>query len=198
MADKGKDKEPPSEEPSEEELQAAVENAAKKKKLIVLGAIAVVLLLVAGGGTWFALSSFGNKEAAPAVAEDQAEEHDKGADKGAKDAHEEGHSKASFYDSLDPAFLANFTAGGRQHYLQISLTAMARDEEALAALHTHMPLVRNRIVMQLSAEQFEQLQTDEGRQQLQQKLLAAIQEIMTKETGKPHIEQVFFTNFVMQ
>lgn len=192
------DEESPSEEPSEEELQAAVERAAKKKKLIVLGAIAVVLLLVAGGGTWFALSSFGNKEAAPAVAEGKAEEHGKDADKGATDAHEEGHSKASFYDSLDPAFLANFTAGGRQHYLQISLTAMARDEEAIAALHTHMPLVRNRIVMQLSAEQFEQLQTDEGRLQLQQKLLAAIQEIMTKETGKPHIEQVFFTNFVMQ
>ena len=200
------DKEQPSDEaPSEEELQAAVERAAKKKKLIVLGAIALVLLLVAGGGTWFALRSFGKKETAP-VAEGQAAEHaaeeggkdEKGAGKEEKKAGKEAPSKVSIYDALDPAFLANFTVGGRQHYLQLSLSAMARDEEAIAALHTHMPLVRNRIVMQLSGEQFEQLQTDEGRQQLQQKLLVAIQEIMTKETGKPRIEQVFFTNFVMQ
>lgn len=193
------DKELPSdEEPSEEELQAAVDRAAKKKKLIVLGAIAVVLLLVAGGGTWFALRSFSNKETPPPAAEGNAEEHGKDEKGAAKDAGKEAHSKTSIYDALDPAFLANFSAGGRQHYLQLALTVMARDEGAIAALQTHMPLVRNRIVMQLSGEQFEQLQTDEGRQQLQQKLLVAIQEIMTKETGKPQIEQVFFTNFVMQ
>jgi len=61
-----------------------------------------------------------------------------------------------------------------------------------------MPLIRNRVVMILSGEPFDTLQTDAGRVQLQQKLLAAIQEILQKETGKPGIEQVFFTNFVMQ
>jgi flagellar FliL protein len=175
------------------ELQAAAERAAKKKKSAVLGVIALVLLLIAGGGTWFALSSFSNEKAS-ANASGKADEH--GNDE--KSAGKEAQRITTIYESLDPAFLANFTVGGRQHYLQLALTVMARDEGAMAALHAHMPLVRNRIVMQLSGEQFEQLQTDEGRQQLRQKLLAAIQEIMTKETGKPRIEQVFFTNFVMQ
>jgi flagellar FliL protein len=75
---------------------------------------------------------------------------------------------------------------------------LAREQSGLDGLRTHMPLVRNRIVLLLSGETFEGLQTDEGRIQLQQKLLAAIQEILQKETGKPGIEQVFFTNFVMQ
>jgi flagellar FliL protein len=195
------EKELPSDaEPSEEDVQAAVERAAKKKKLIVLGAIVVVLLLAAGGGTWFALRSF-SKDTPPAAEGETAEHAEQAKDEHGKKEEGEGkdaHGKASFYDSLDPAFLANFTAGGRQHYLQLSLSAMVRDEDGLAALHMHMPLVRNRIVMQLSAEQFEQLQTDEGRQQLQQKLLTAMQEIMTKETGKSHVEQVFFTGFVLQ
>jgi flagellar FliL protein len=188
---------PEEEEQSEEEIQAAVERAAKKKKLIMLGGVALVLLLLMGGGTVLALKFLGDKDSAEPIAEVKPGEGEGEAVKPAE-KEEEHKGKPAFYDSLDPAFLANFMVGGRQHYLQISLNAMARDEEAIAALHTHMPLVRNRIVMQLSGEQFEQLQTDAGRAQLQQKLLTAIQEIMAKETGKPRIEQIFFTNFVMQ
>jgi flagellar FliL protein len=187
------EKDTPETELDEEQVQAAVERAAKKKKMMVLGAVALLLLLVAGGGTWFALKSFGGKEASEPAAE--GGNHDAGE---AKQEEAHGEAKAAFYDALEPAFLANFMVNGRQHYLQLAITVMARDEDAIAALNTHMPLVRNRIVMQLSGEVFENLQTDEGRVQLQQKLLAAIQEILTKETGKPGIEQVFFTNFVMQ
>jgi flagellar protein FliL len=192
------EKNPPEEvvELSEEELAAlAVAKAAKKKKLLVLGAIALVLLLLAAGGSWFALKAFSGKEKAEPVAEEKKAEEGTAKTEG---EHSAKAGKPAFYDALDPAFLANFSVSGRQHYLQVSLTVMARDEDALAALHTHMPLVRNRIVMQLSAEQFDQLQTDDGRQQLQKKLLESIQEIMKKETGKPQIEQVFYTNFVMQ
>jgi flagellar FliL protein len=171
-----------------EELSAAVERAAKKKKLTLLSLIAVLLLFIAGGGTWFALNLVGNKDGAAAASQ--------GNDAG--NAGQAGPSTVAIYYALDPAFLANFNTGGRQHYLQLALTVKARNQAAIAALQTHMPLVRNRIVMLLSGEQFEQLQTDEGRQQLQQKLLTAIQEILTKETGQAHIEQVFFTNFVMQ
>ncbi|MDB6062941.1 MAG: flagellar basal body-associated protein FliL [Verrucomicrobiaceae bacterium] len=184
-----------SEEQDAESAEAAVAAAAKKKKLMMLGGMVLVLLLVAGGGTVFALKFFGNKPAAEQAAatdekhEEKAGEHD--------EAGKES-SKVSIYDALDPAFLANFMVAGRQHYLQISLTVLARDEAGIAALHTHMPLVRNRIVMLLSGEVYDNLQTDAGRVELQKKLLDAIREILNKETGKPGIEQVFFTNFVMQ
>ena len=186
------------EELSEEEIAAAaVAKAAKKKKIVVLGAIALVLLLIAGGGSWLALKFLGGKDTAPPVAATKpAGGKPAKSDKPVKED-KQVHREA-YYDALDPAFLANFMTGGRQHYLQVSLTVLARDESAIAALNANMPLVRNRIVMLLSGEVFDQLQTDAGRVQLQQKLLAAIQEIMTKETGKPGIEQVFYTNFVMQ
>lgn len=197
-AEKNQPEEEEVEELSEEELaELAVAKAAKKKKLIVLGGIALVLLLIAGGGTWVALKFLGGKEAAEPVAEVKPADG-KAAKTGKPAEAEKQVHKDAFYDALEPAFLANFMIGGRQHYLQVSLAVMARDEASIAALHTHMPLVRNRIVMLLSGEVFDQLQTDEGRVQLQQKLLAAIREILTKETGKPGIEQVFYTNFVMQ
>lgn len=174
----------------------AVESAARKKKLLMLAAIGAVLLLAAGGGTWFALRLLSGDKAPPAEVKADAAAPAAEA-KNEKPAPKPAH-KDALYDVLDPPFLANYQVLGRSHYLQLSLAVMARDEGAIEAVNNHMPLLRNRIVMLLSGEAFEQLQSDEGRVQLQQKLLAAIQEILKKETGKLQIEQVFFTNFVMQ
>jgi flagellar protein FliL len=181
------------EESAEDAALAAAVSAAKKKKLILLGGLIVVILLLGGGGTFFALSLLGDKK--PEVAEQPAaEEH------GEKAAEEPagGEKKVAIYEALEPAFLANFLIGGRQHYVQLSLTAMAREQEGIDGLRNHMPLIRNRVVMILSGEAFENLQTDAGRVELQKNILAAMQEVLQKETGKPGIDQVFFTNFVMQ
>ena len=177
---------------ADEAAAKAVEAASRKKKMMMLAIIGVVLLVVAGGGTWFALHALGGKK--DEATEAKADEH-AGAEAGKEAA---GPHKESFYEVLDPAFLANYQVAGRPHYLQVSVAVLAREEGAMEAVKTHMPLLRNRVVMLLSGEVFEQLQTDEGRVQLQQKILAAIQEILKKETGKPQIEQVFFTGFVMQ
>lgn len=169
---------------------------AKKKKLFLLIGIVVALLLVSGGGTFALLHFLGNKTPPAATVAAGADAKDS---KDGKPAAPEGAPTAkgkALYLALDP-FLANFTVSGRQHYLQLSLSVLARDQSALDALHTHMPLVRNRVVMLLSGELFETLQTDEGRIQLQQKLLSAMQEILQKETGNPGIEQVLYQGFVM-
>lgn len=184
------------EEREDDEIDADLEaakavGAAKKKKLMLLAVLVVVLLALAGGGTWFVLNMAGDKK--PEVAE--AAEHPEG-EHAAEEAG--GPKKTSVYESLDPAFLANYLIGGRQHYLQLSLAVMARDQEGIDGVRVHMPLIRNKVVMILSGESFEGLQSDEGRVKLQQTLLVGIQEILQKETGKPGIEQVFFTNFVMQ
>jgi flagellar FliL protein len=164
--------------------------AAKKKKLMLLAVLAVVLLALAGGGTWFVLNMASDKK--PEAAEVAAPAEGEHAEEPG------GAKKISVYESLDPAFLGNYLISGRQHYLQLSLSVMARDQEGIDGVRLHMPLIRNKVVMILSGESFEGLQSDEGRAKLQQTLLAGIQEILQKETGKPGIEQVFFTNFVMQ
>lgn len=202
MATKDKAEEVEEVEIDAEAAAKAVESAARKKKLLLLGVIGVVLLLVAGGGTWFALRALSGDKAAPAevkVEESAPTEAKKSEEKkGEEKKSEKPEHKEAMYDVFDAPFLANYEVAGRSHYLQLSLAVMTRDEGAVNAVNQHMPLLRNRIVMLLSGEVFEQLQSDEGRVQLQQKLLAAIQEIMKKETGNTQIEQVFFTNFVMQ
>lgn len=168
--------------------EAALGN--KRKKLLLMGGVIAVLLLVCGAGTWAALHFLDDKKLGDKKPQAETAQGE-GAEAAAPAA------KPALYLQLDPNFLANYNVNGRQRYLQVALTVMTRDPAALDALREHMPLVRNRLVMLLSGETFEQLQTDEGRVQLQQKLLAAIREILQQETGKADIEQVLFTHFVM-
>jgi len=159
-------------------------SAARKKKQQLIGVIAA-LLLISGVGSWALLHFLGAGKAAP------AERKDAGAAAAAPAA------ARSEYLQLEPTFLANFNVDGRQRYLQVALAVKTRDPAALEAMRRHMPLIRNRVVMLLSGEVFEQLQTENGRVQLQRKLLEAIREILQKETGSAAIDQVLFTGFVM-
>ncbi|MCQ4263655.1 flagellar basal body-associated protein FliL [Stutzerimonas stutzeri] len=104
----------------------------------------------------------------------------------------------AIYEVLMPAFVVNFNHKGRQRYMQVSIALMTRDQAALDALKVHMPLLRNRLVMLLSSQDFEALKTPVGKEMLRQQATASVQELAQKEIGKLAVEQVLFTNFVLQ
>ncbi len=92
----------------------------------------------------------------------------------------------------------NFKNEKRQRYMQASLALMARDEDELSQLKVHMPALRNQLVMLFSSQELEELNTPVGLEMLKQRVTATVQELAIVETGKPVVEQVLFTNFVMQ
>ena len=107
--------------------------------------------------------------------------------------------QAAIYEVLAPAFIVNFTnTGGRQRYMQVSVALMSRDQAALDGLKEHMPLLRNQLVMLFSSQDFASLATPVGQEMLRQQATASVQELAQKEIGKLAVEQVLFTNFVLQ
>ncbi|WP_313025140.1 flagellar basal body-associated protein FliL [Pseudomonas lopnurensis] len=104
----------------------------------------------------------------------------------------------AIYEVLMPAFVVNFSHNGRQRYMQVSIALMSRDQAALNALKVHMPLLRNRLVMLFSSQDFEVLKTPVGKEMLRQQATASVQELAQKEIGTLAVEQVLFTNFVLQ
>jgi flagellar FliL protein len=158
-----------------------------KLKLIIL--IVVALLLVIGlsvGGAVFFLHKSEKKE------DPKAEGH----------AAVEGEAKhgkqVAIYEVLAPAFVVNFNYKGRQRYMQVSVALMGRDKAELDALHEHMPVLRNNLVMLFSGQDFEALATPVGKEMLRQQTTASVQALAQKETGKLAVEQVLFTNIVLQ
>lgn len=165
---------------------AAAPGGKGKLKLIIL--IVVGLLLAVGlsiGGTFYFMNKGGSDDAGEAAAP-SAE-------------HATPQRQPAIYEVLAPAFVVNFSnTGGRQRYMQVSVALMSRDQAALDGLKEHMPLLRNQLVMLFSSEDFASLVTPVGQEMLRQKATVSVQELAQKETGKLAIEQVLFTNFVLQ
>ena len=154
--------------------------AAKGKLKLILLAVLGLLLAVglSVGATWFIM----HKPDTPAPSEAA------------------GTGKApAIYDAMSPAFVVNFNQNGRQRYMQVSITMQARNQADLDALKVHMPVIRNNLVMMFSGQGFDTLSSSAvGQEMLRQKATAVVQEVAQKELGKPVIDQLLFTNFVLQ
>jgi flagellar protein FliL len=154
----------------------------KRKKLILIIGAVLLLVGISVGVTLTLLSAFSDAPAADAEAASEAEPT----------------KQPAIYYPLSPAFVVNFEDRGRSRFLQAELTLLLRDPEVTHALDMHMPAIRNALVMLLSGQSFETLQTAEGKEALREQALVKIQEVLQQEIGKPGIEQVLFVNFVMQ
>jgi len=82
--------------------------------------------------------------------------------------------------------------------MQVSITLQGRDQAALDALKVHMPVIRNNLVMLFSGQGFDTLASPVGQEMLRQKATVSVQEVAQKEVGKPVVDQLLFTNFVLQ
>ncbi|POF41864.1 flagellar basal body-associated protein FliL [Pseudomonas laurylsulfativorans] len=162
---------------------AAVKDPATKGKLKLIILIVVALLLAIGvsvGATWYFMHSAQSK---PAAAVAQTAPVGK---------------QPAIFESMAPAFVANYNQNGRQRYMQVSVTMLARNQVDLDALKVHMPVIRNNLVMLFSGQDFATLASPVGQEMLRQKATASVQEVAQKELGKVVIEQLLFTNFVLQ
>lgn len=164
----------------------------KSKTLIIIAAAAVLAAAAGGGGAFFLL---GHKK--PAAAE--------GAEAGAAEKGEHGEAAPSGdkkspaqYLAMEPAFVVNLEDDEAMRYLQIDVEIMTRDPKALEEIKVHMPRIRNTLLMLFTQQHYHEIVTREGKEKLQVQALSEVQKVLKDETGKPGIDALYFTNFVMQ
>jgi len=174
-------------EMAEEEQEATTEeekpskfqlSAGMKKMLMIAGG---VLVLVGGsvGVTLFFLLP-GDE---PAAGEDDVIEQ---------------AGQTAIYHNMRPSFVVTFMAGKNPRYLQADLTVVSREQKTIAAVITHAPLIRSRIVSLFTDQNYLTLQTDQGKLGLQNSLTELVNTTLTEEAGMAGVESVLLTNFVMQ
>lgn len=175
---------------AEENAEAQPENAGGgKKKLIILVVVGLLLVGLSVGGTLVALKFLGGDDAAPTDAEVAAE---------AAAAEEETRSLPAIYYPLKPTIIVNFNARGRQRFLQADVSLMVREDDVVSAIEEHSTMLQHGLLMLFSGQDYSELQTAEGKELLRQQALEEVQRLLEQEIGKAGIEQVLFTNFVMQ
>lgn len=187
------------------ELDAkAAKSGGGKGKLIML--LAAVILLTSGSiiAVLYFMGMLGNIGGAGKSADKTAAAH-------------MAAIKPSYYLSLDPPFTVNFEDQSHASYLQVAMQVMAHNKKVLSVISANMPLVRNNILLILSAQKFEQVSTLTGKEQLQHAVLQAIQKVVDqaeqpteadkkdkksadgKAAAEPDkVAQVYFTSFIMQ
>jgi flagellar FliL protein len=150
---------------------------APKKKSPLAMIIGLVLLLLALGGGGFAYKTM----------------HAKAEAKNANPA-----SKAELYLPLDPPFVVNFRDDESLRYLQVGVTLMSHDPNAIEVAKAADPVIRDALVALFSNQDFAIIGDAAGRQKLQGEALAAVRKIVRARLGRPGIDALYFTSFVMQ
>ena len=85
-----------------------------------------------------------------------------------------------------------------QRLLYIGLTFKVGDEETARLIEENMPQVRSRLLMMLSAQYAEELTQPEGKRPLADKILALFDEPLSDPQPNLAIEDVLYTDFIVQ
>lgn len=103
------------------------------------------------------------------------------------------------YLEMEDAITVNISReNGRRAILQVRLQIMSREEEILRSVEQHMPLIRNNLINLFGDQQFEDITSSEGKNALRDEALEEINSVLEEEGEWPHVEAVYFTNFVTQ
>jgi len=171
------------------------EKSSSKKKIIIFAVIGALLFSISVGGTLLAIQILSPEPIVEEVSSEQLDVEGNLVEELEPVVETTGYA---IYFPLKPAIIVNFQARGRQRFLQADVTLMMRDDEVVEAIETHMPMIRNALVLKFSSQTYEDMQTEQGRERLRQESLEELQKIMLQEIDKTGIEKLLFTSFVMQ
>lgn len=201
--------------------------AKKKKGGMKMLVLLVVAMLVGGAGAaggLYAAGFFAPKDSGPREdpgkpvlvlagesAEDVAKAHGGGQGHGGTHAAPGGHAGKGVdlpapanpavyqatYFQLQMPFTSNMT--DTDAFAQISIAVSTYyDMRVIEAVKTHEMAIRSQVLMMLAQQPEAMLSTPEGKRALQAKIRTVVNDILKQKTGYGGIDNVYFTNFVIQ
>jgi flagellar FliL protein len=165
-----------------EEQQPGEEAPKGKKKLLIIIVAVVVLLAGAGGAAFFLMGS---------------DDSDMSAEEAAADQQATLPEPAAYVNIAQP-FLFNAAGKKRSRMVQIKVQVMVRGTENEDLARHHSPLIESTLLSTFGTATVDQLRTPGGRTQLRDQATKDIQATLQEVVGKPVVERVLFTDFVIQ
>ena len=104
------------------------------------------------------------------------------------------------YVELKPTFITNYGVSDTGHlrYIKADVTVRVETPDAEYATRYHLPALRDRLVLLLSRQDESTISSSAGRETLKAEALQELRDVLQKEEGKDYIEELMFTNFVVQ
>ena len=95
-------------------------------------------------------------------------------------------------------FIFNVTGDRRDRLVQIKAQLMVRGSENEQLARYHSPLIESSLLSTFASATVEQLRSPTGRVELRDRASDDIKAALNAAVGKPVIEKVLFTDFVIQ
>ena len=165
---------------AEDDIDMSEPKASGKKRLFLIIGIVILVSFISIGATIFLVMSD---------------------DEPVAEAEEEMPAKMpALYLEVKPAFVVTYKVGARQRYMQVYVALMVRDAGLLESLKTNMPALKSALLAVFGAQDFNYLKTPEGKSELRELALVAANKVVIDVIGEGQgeVEQVLFTNIVMQ
>ena len=145
----------------------------KLKKILIIAVGAMVLLGAGAGGAYFFLGkNHGPAKPAP--------------------------EPPPVFFPLDSLTVNLQSDDGSMHYLRAGLTLKLKDEKVQLLVTGHMPEVRSRVLLLLSGKRPDDLASVDGKKQLANELRASVETAASTADKPVRVEEVLFTEFVVQ
>lgn len=103
------------------------------------------------------------------------------------------------YIPLAEPLVVNYGGPGRLKYLRAEIIIRIGQRSDASVIRHHMPLIRHTMVMLFSRQNEEEVNSQQGREELRQLALEEINQRLAKEEGREDIARdLLFNNFVVQ
>ncbi len=106
----------------------------------------------------------------------------------------------SRYVEMTPTIVVNygFVDGGRMKFIRADVQLRAYSFDAARKARHHMPLLRDALLLLLSSQEDSAVMSSQGRDRVRSMALTQVREILMQEEGEPCVEDVIFSNFLVQ
>jgi len=101
------------------------------------------------------------------------------------------------YFGFEPSIVTNYVAVKKKMgYVRLSVELMISESADYEAVEHHSPLLRDAIITIIGQQPESKIKSINGRQEIQKLCEVKVKNLLTKETGKPLIKKLLFTQWL--
>lgn len=105
---------------------------------------------------------------------------------------------ASAYIAMDPPVVVNLANPTRAQYLQMVVELQVGSAEDAGIVQAHMPVIRDTLIMFFGGRDPAEVRPVANREELRAEAMEAIREALETRSGRPAVEGLYFTSFLIQ
>ncbi|BCE01070.1 flagellar basal body-associated FliL family protein [Marinicellulosiphila megalodicopiae] len=102
------------------------------------------------------------------------------------------------YVEIKPEFIVNYGMDQKLHFMKFEMSLRLEDSADALDVNIHADLIRHEMIMLMSRQETSAINSVEGKIEIQEQALEAIQKVFLEEFGKKMVDRVLFLNYIVQ